>query len=104
MPGISVKSAQRERAFQAMLARWGGLFWDTDTEALDMSKNRNYIISRLLNLGGIAGLDWVEGHYSPEEIAEAVRRRRDLHPIVRNFMAERYHIPGEQLVSGPSWR
>ena len=95
---------QRERSFRNMLSANRALFWDTRIDALDRNANRCYIIARLLNLGGIPGLDWVEDNYSADEIADAVIHRRDLHPIVRNFMAERYHIPKERLNQGAPWR
>ena len=62
------------------------------------------IIARLLNLGGMAGYCWTVDLYSERVIARAVIHRRDMHPIVRNFMAERYDIPKEQLVVAPAWR
>ena len=95
---------ERPRAFQTMLSEMKSFFWDTDIEALDMDQNAPYIISRLLNTGGMAGYCWVKGLYSDQAIIDAVIHRRNLRPIVRNFMAQQYHIPRESLVTAPAWR
>lgn len=97
-------SEQRPAAFQTMLKQMKPCFWDTDPSALDIDKNAPYIITRLLNMGGIAGYCWTVDLYSEDDIAQAVIHRRDMHPIVRNFMASRYHIPKEMLVQAPAWR
>ena len=81
-------AAGGERTFQRMLAEMRPLFWDTDPDALDQRKNAPYVISRLLNLGGMAGYCWVKDLYDGITITEAVIHRRDLRPAVRNFMAE----------------
>lgn len=95
---------QRPSAFRAMLEEMKACFWDTDIDALDIDKNGPYIISRLLNAGGMAGYCWTVDLYPERDIAQAVIHRRDMHPIVRNFMAQRCHIPREQLAQTPAWR
>lgn len=94
----------RDAEFSQMLDKNRSLFWDTDPDALDMADNRLFIISRLLSKGGMPGYLWVTKHYCEADIVEAIIRRRDMDPIMRNFMAERYHIPKEQLVKARSWR
>lgn len=90
--------------FARMLEAHRALFWDADIQALDMWKNRAFIISRLLSKGGMPGYLWVTGHYPEADIVEAVIRRRDMDPIMRNFMAERYRIPKDRLVKARRWR
>ena len=43
-----------------MLDEMKPLFWDTDVNALDQRQNAPFIISRLLNMGGMAGYCWVK--------------------------------------------
>lgn len=93
---------RRASAFKDMLAEMKPCFWDTDVSALDVDKNAPYIIARLLNMGGMAGYCWTVDLYPEQVIAQAVIHRRDMHPIVRNFMASRYHIPKEMLVTAPT--
>ena len=95
---------RRSAAFKTMLEEMKSCFWDADIGALDVDRNAPYIITRLLNMGGIAGYCWTVDLYSEDDIAQAVIHRRDMHPIVRNFMASRYHIPKELLVKTPAWR
>lgn len=95
---------QRPAAFSRMLAQMKDCFWDTDPGALDIDRNAPYIITRLLNMGGMAGYCWTVDLYPEAAIVQAVIHRRDMHPIVRNFMASRYHIPKEMLVQTPAWR
>lgn len=96
--------AAKERTFQNMLAEMKPIFWDTDTDALDQRRNAPYLISRLLNMGGMAGYCWVNDLFTPEEITWTVLHRRDLRPVVRNFMAQQYGIPRENLPRRSSWR
>lgn len=81
-----------------MLDRLNFLFWDTDIEKLDQDLNHRYIISRLLCKGGMDGLIWVTEHYSEDAIVDTVLHRRDMDPIVRNYMAQQYHIPKSSLI------
>lgn len=94
----------QEGAFERMLSEMKPLFWDTRVEALDKERNAPYIISRLLNTGGMRGYIWVVDLFSEQQIVDTVRHRRDLRPIVRNFMAQRYHVPKEQLIRPENWR
>ena len=94
----------QEGAFERMLSEMKPLFWDTRVEVLDKERNAPYIISRLLNMGGMRGYIWVVDLFSEQQIVDTVRHRRDLRPIVRNFMAQRYHVPKEQLIQPEEWR
>jgi hypothetical protein len=53
-------------------------FWDTDIKALDMEKNKVFIIERLLNVGDEKTLDWVFTNYSEDVIRDAVLTSRGL--------------------------
>lgn len=97
-------AAVRERSFGRMLTEMKPLFWDTDIAALEQHQNAPYIISRLLNMGGMAGYCWVKDLYSREEITWVVLHRRDLRPVVRSFMAQQYGIPAESLARPAAWR
>ena len=97
-------SQNRTKEFQKMLADMHPFFWDADITQLDMKENSAYIISRLLNMGGMPGYLWVQYLFTRDEIVQAVIHRRDMRPIVRNFMAAQYHIPAESLIKTPAWR
>jgi len=63
-----------------------GLFWDCKVDELNLEKNCEYIIARLYNFGGVSGRMWAEMYYSPEQIKKAACSRRDLDPIVANYL------------------
>jgi len=92
------------RTFPDMLKEMKSLFWDTDPDQLDQRRNAPYIISRLLNMGGMAGYCWVKDLYTPEDVIWTVIHRRDLKPVVRSFMAQQLNIPKEKLVRPIAWR
>lgn len=94
----------RDDAFGRMLEEMKPLFWDTRVEALDRERNAPYIISRLLNMGGMRGYIWVVDLFTERQIVDAVCRRRDMKPVVRSFMARKYDIPGERLPRPERWR
>lgn len=48
------------------------LFWDTDPSKIDKEKNKEYIISRILESGNINDIKWLNKNYSKEEISRVV--------------------------------
>lgn len=96
-------STGRSADFERMIEAMRPLFWDTEPEKLDMTANSQYIISRLLSKGGMPGYIWVQKLYTEADIVEAIIKRRDMDPVMRNFMCERYRIPKEQLIQ-PAYR
>lgn len=73
-------------------------FWDTDFDKLDIQENAPFIISRLYNKGGIRGIMWVHDTYDDETIINAVKTRRDFHPIVANYLRKKYGLEKEDMV------
>lgn len=91
-------------AFQKMLHDMKPLFWDTDISRLDMDENHRYIIARLLNMGGMRGYFWIRDHYSAPAVVDTLAHRRDINPIVQNFVASQYDIPKEAIAKYVPWR
>ena len=108
MQKISIQTTQRviprSELFQTMLREMNPLFWDTQAAELNVDEHSDYIISRLLNMGGMRGYLWVQKLYTEDDIRGAVIRRRDMRPVVRNFMAARYGIPKDSLLKTVDWR
>ena len=67
-------------------------FWDTPLESIDQNRNRDYVISRLLELGDEPAVQWLEGAYPAEELHDAVKASRTLSPKSRNYWKLKYHI------------
>ena len=93
---------EQKKAFERMLSEMKPLFWDTDIDSLDMERNAPFIISRLLNMGGMRGYIWVVDLFTERQIVDAVMHRRDMRPVVRNFMARRFNVPLDQLTCEPA--
>jgi len=72
-------------------------FWDTDFEKLDPEINKNFIITRMYTKGGIRAIRWVEDTYTYDEIRTAAMKRRDLNPIVANFLSSRFKIARKDM-------
>jgi hypothetical protein len=77
-------------------ARFASCFWDVDWQGL-RQENTPFVIERLLERGDLAGLFYVEDHFSKEEIKEAAKTRRDFSPVTANFLAQQYHLPKEEM-------
>lgn len=72
-------------------------FWDTDFEKLDIKKNKGYIISRLYCYGDLNAIRWVKNTYSKSEIKEVAKSRRDLKPIVANYLRQQFNLKKEEM-------
>ena len=54
------------------------LFWDIKTDALDFDKHKSYVISRVLEFGGINDWRQIRDYYGIDEIALVVKGLRNL--------------------------
>lgn len=83
-------------------------FWDTDFDVLDTQKNKEFIISRLLERGGISGLLWIDSAYTPKEIREAIKKTRNFSRRTAAFASEEYKVPRKDMAffqaGGTDWR
>lgn len=66
-----------ERTFVTPL-EFSKLFWDVDFANLDLTKNRKFIIERVLNMGDQDSLRWLRNTYSEDEILDTVKMSRRL--------------------------
>ena len=72
-------------------------FWDTGFERLDLQKNKEYIISRLYCYGDLKAIRWVNNTYSREDIKKVAIKRRDLKPIVANYLRQQFNLKKEEM-------
>jgi hypothetical protein len=61
------------------------LFWDTSPSEIDIRKNSRYIIERVLELGGLNALYWIQKLYPTRLIMETLEVSRKLSDKSRNF-------------------
>jgi hypothetical protein len=61
------------------------LFWDADPSSLQLRRHSRYIIERILLLGGLDVLDWMQRVYTVRRILEVARTSRILDEKSRSF-------------------
>lgn len=88
------KEEKKEQKYQGIRIpnSFKDAFWDRDFEHLDLDQETDFIIARLITHDGLIGLKYVEDTFSKEDILHAVKTRRDLNPIVANFLQNRYGL------------
>lgn len=59
---------------------------------MDKEENKLFIIARLYTKGTLVGLKWVDENYSDEDVIEAAQQRRDLTPIVANYLRKKIWV------------
>lgn len=61
------------------------LFWDTDPYKIDLKRNARYVIERVLEMGGLDALYWVQRVYPTKLIVETLEVSRKISRRSRNF-------------------
>ena len=67
-------------------------FWDAEPKNLDLKRDRIYIISRLLNVGGYEGYFFLNKAYEYEDFKYVGLNSRLLNPKTANYLATTYNI------------
>lgn len=73
-------------------------FWDTNFTTLDINKNETYIIERLLELGDINELSWLNDAYNKDKIVQTLQNSRRISPKTGNFYSLYYKIPKDTIL------
>jgi hypothetical protein len=73
------------------------LFWDAELTAIDLEKNKAYVIERVITRGQLSDFHKLVKLYSEEEIVEALHSARQLDPKTAHFCTWYFNIPTEQL-------
>ncbi len=73
-------------------------FWDTDIHAVDVRKNRRYIIERLLMFGRPAQIQWVVRRYAKKDIAQVIKRSKNIDKRTASFWALHFGINRKEIV------
>lgn len=69
------------------------LFWDTNINNIDISRNKRYIIERILRFGDFDDCNWMRNIYSTEDIKNVIlEERSDLDPKSINFWCNNFNI------------
>ena len=73
------------------------LFWDAELTAIDLEKNKAYVIERVITRGHLTDFHKLITLYSRLEIVEAITRTRQLDPKTAHFCSWYFDIPTTQL-------
>jgi len=73
------------------------LFWDTPLEKIDIIKNKNYIIERVLSRGLLKDFYFLLQLYTTEEITIAVKKSNVLDKKTINFCSHYFGISLNEL-------
>jgi hypothetical protein len=83
-PAVRARRARHEE-LKRVPERFTGLFWDVDPGKLDTKQHARYIIERVLELGGLDAIEWIQRVYPTSLIIETCGASRKISPKSRNF-------------------
>ena len=66
------------RAAEPLPAEIVRLFWDVDPVGVDLDRHRDYVMARVMARGGWIAMGWLRRAYTPEVIADFLRRKGSL--------------------------
>lgn len=73
-------------------------FWDIDTQKINVTKNANFIIQRLLDKGDIEAVSWVVNNFSTQSVKKTFVIIRDFSPKIGNFWKLYLKIPKDKIL------
>lgn len=82
------------------------LFWDVDVARLDLERDRDYVLERVMCRGELAAMRWLLATYSRMQLAEFLDRRSErLPPRERAFWSLMAGRPAPSVPGGgrPAW-
>ena len=88
-----IKKFKEEKKVPALFYH---LFWDVNPLKVDLKKNRRYIIERVLELGDINALQWLENIYPTKLILETCETSRKIYKRSKNLWLIWFGISNEQ--------
>lgn len=78
-------------------ASFNNCFWDVDASKLDIIKDKNFIIARVLEYGIMEQIKELRTIYSDDEIRYVVKNSRNISKRVATFWSTILDIPTEEV-------
>ena len=72
-------------------------FWDVRFDGLDPIRFTAFILERILEYGDPQAVRWMQAHFEPHAIREAVRRSKNLSARSANFWATIYRLNSREV-------
>lgn len=73
-------------------------FWDAPFEKLDLHKNREYVLKRILDHGDEKAVAWMYGNFEKSEIKKALSDFRGYSQKSANYWALMLDMPREEVL------
>lgn len=83
-PSVATRMAGIEEE-RNIPGRFQPLFWDVDPRTIDVKQHARYIIERVLEMGGLDALYWIQRLFPTKLIMETCEVSRKISPKSRNF-------------------
>ncbi len=82
------------------------LFWDVDPNAIDLDRDRDYVVERIMARGDLKAMRWLARHVERDVLADFLRRKgHRLAPRERAFWSLIAGVPYDAAPGGgrPPW-
>lgn len=73
------------------------LFWDINCKRFETKRFPNYTILRILELGDVPAVKWLEETFTADQISAVIRNDRRLTPRSARFWSLVYGIPASEV-------
>ena len=74
-------------------------FWDVDKSSLDMDKDKDFIICRIIEYGTMEDVKALFKLYDRKDIEAAIRESNSLSRVTASFWSKMLRIPSEEINS-----
>jgi hypothetical protein len=74
------------------------MFWDIDIESIDLKKNKEFVIERILKYGFTEQIAWLLKNYNRQSIVEVVKKSRNIDKVTANYWAIHFQIKKEEIM------
>lgn len=73
------------------------VLWDTDLDKIDKFKKKFAVIERIISYGRPEHVRWMIKNYEEKDIADVIRRSKNINKKTRNYWGLRLNIPIKNL-------
>ncbi|MEG1008632.1 MAG: hypothetical protein RSE41_08545 [Clostridia bacterium] len=72
-------------------------FWDIKFDTLDLNKNKQFIIARLMSFGNDECVKWMYKYYTEEDIISCAKNSRQFTKQAAYFLKNVYNLKEEEM-------
>jgi len=73
------------------------LFWETNADNINLKKNANQVIEKILELGDIEHVKWMQQNYPQDQVTKVLISSRNLSRRSANFWADYFKVPKNRI-------